>query len=344
MRRLIIPVSVLAVLAGCLKFESDGIYACDPETMKDCLVCDASGWCQDFAPRRLGASALLSMSGSGPDSVWAVGESGKAFFWNGTRWADRSLASKETLNSVWAASPDEVWVSGDNATWARWDGTRWTEGRITNDTWSYNSTTYPRTIYGLTAIGGTKANYHFLFTADSAGAILLWNGSDWDLYYDTLDSAAWWGIATASDGTTYFVGENNDTGEPRFAWDAYIGNAPAPVDVTSATTHGLRAAVANGTGDAWIAGMDGMFHWSGTALEPQSAPSGAGLWATCSPGPDELFAVGSQGRVLHYATGTWTEVAQPFTSVTLFGAYCTQSEIFAAASDGIVLRRKLPLQ
>jgi len=347
MRRLL-ALAAVAALSGCVKFDSGGIYACDPETGKDCLVCDAgSGWCQDYAPKKLGATTLLSMSGSSPDAVWAVGVGGKALLWNGSRWVDKSPPTAVDLNSVLARASNDVWAVGADATWAHWDGNAWHVETIAPFT-----TPFARTIFSLFSVGGVNNTEHdVVYAGDSGGAILKWNGSAWDLLYDTPDTVAWWGISTAAgDGSTHFVGEVNkkslDNGDPNpdYGKARYVR-----VDSSDAVTdsglpvptidHPLRGVAAAASDDATAAGQDGVFHWDGAALGNVFAPTGAGLWAICAVAADDLWAVGDNGRVAHYTTDLgWKNVTQPFTSPILYGLYCSPTEIMAAAEDGTVLR------
>ena len=347
MRRLL-PL-LAAALAGCVQFSKDGLYACEPETGKDCLVCDAgSGWCRDYTPRKLGATTLLSMSGSAPNEVWAVGTGGKALFWNGSRWSDRSPPTSVDLNSVLARTSTDVWAVGADATWAHWNGTGWHVDTIRP------FTSPARTIDSLFAVGGvSNTQFDSVYAADSAGAILSWNGSTWELVYDTPDVVAWWGISTSvSDGSTHLVGEvnkkylddadtvpNPDYEKARYAWlDSSNSVTDSGLPVPS-VDRPLRGVAATSSDDALAAGQDGVFHWDGAGLTNVVAPTGAGFWSICVLAADDMWAVGDNGRVAHYASDlAWHNVTHPYTGLILYGLYCSPGEIMAAADDGTVLR------
>ncbi len=343
MRRLLALLALAPPLAGCLQFAPDGIYACDPATMKDCLVCEGGGsqltaaaWCRDYAPHALGVAVLNSMTGAGSDAVFVAGSGGKVIRWNGTRWVDEGVPTVATFNYAWARSASDVWAVGDGATWAHFDGTSWTVGDIAQTTWPTFGTV---AIQALMAVAGsTGANYTEVFALDSNGAILDTAdvGASWTLQAVEQPNVLWWGAWRAVDGTSFFVGQNG----------AFVVAKPSQpmTRVTSPLIpNDIRAVLGRNSTDVWVGGADGIFHWDGLALAP--ATSGVSIWGMCSPAPGEYFAVGDGGAVLHLlpsGSGSWQPVAQP-TQERLYAVYCTPGEILIAAESGIVLRRKLPL-
>jgi hypothetical protein len=65
--------------------------------------------------------------GLSPTDVWAVGEGGTAFHYDGSTWFDRSLPPMSTnLYGVWGASSDDIWAVGTDAGIVHWDGMSWT--------------------------------------------------------------------------------------------------------------------------------------------------------------------------------------------------------------------------
>lgn len=86
--------------------------------------------------------ALARVSGSGPNDIWAVGDS-VLLRYNGTQWTtipmtgelqfmiSRVPSQLQGLFQVglWARSPTEVYLGGDSGGLARWNGQEWTEMR-----------------------------------------------------------------------------------------------------------------------------------------------------------------------------------------------------------------------
>jgi hypothetical protein len=75
--------------------------------------------------------------GRAPNAIWAVGDHGKAFYYDGTRWSATQTGDDASLTDVWASSPSDVWAVGtitgsassarapyhyDGASWSRVDG------------------------------------------------------------------------------------------------------------------------------------------------------------------------------------------------------------------------------
>ena len=57
--------------------------------------------------------------------VWAVGNAGKAFHWDGTAWTEVSSGLAVNLYSVRGDTAGKVWATGDNGLVLRWTGSGW---------------------------------------------------------------------------------------------------------------------------------------------------------------------------------------------------------------------------
>jgi cobalamin biosynthesis protein CbiD len=66
-----------------------------------------------------GKRALTDIWGSGPDSVWIVGEAGSILRWNGSAFELESSAPSEDLKAVWGHASGVVWAVGSNETLLR---------------------------------------------------------------------------------------------------------------------------------------------------------------------------------------------------------------------------------
>jgi hypothetical protein len=70
--------------------------------------------------------ALLGIWGSGPNDVWAVGESGTIrHFTGGPEWEIVSSSAGRTLRSVWGSGSNDVWAVGEAGAILHWDGAAW---------------------------------------------------------------------------------------------------------------------------------------------------------------------------------------------------------------------------
>jgi hypothetical protein len=71
---------------------------------------------------------LTAVWGSGPNDVWAVGESGAVRHWtNATpkRWEIVEVPTERDLRAVWGTGPNDIWVVGDFGTILHFDGVSW---------------------------------------------------------------------------------------------------------------------------------------------------------------------------------------------------------------------------
>jgi hypothetical protein len=81
---------------------------------------------EDWTVTTHGSDDLAAVSGSSETNVWAVGEKGTAWRWNGAIWVPGLLPASEDLRGVWVASPDEAHtISAGKA--FRWNGSSWAE-------------------------------------------------------------------------------------------------------------------------------------------------------------------------------------------------------------------------
>jgi len=106
---------------------------------------------------------VLSIWGSGPSDVWAVGAG--AQHWDGAKWTrvDTGSGSNE-LHALSGSASNNVWAAGDGGTVVRWNGLGW------------SAVTRPTTddLYGIWVAGPNE-----VYVAVWSGQIWYWNGSTW---------------------------------------------------------------------------------------------------------------------------------------------------------------------
>jgi len=71
--------------------------------------------------------ALFKIWGTGPNDVFAVGQSGVIIHFDGTEWTQQRAGTTEDVISLWGTGPDDIVAVGGRANGlvARWDGERW---------------------------------------------------------------------------------------------------------------------------------------------------------------------------------------------------------------------------
>lgn len=69
-------------------------------------------------------SPLRAIAARASDDVWAVGDGGAAWRFDGAAWARVETGVTSDLRDVWSLSRDDAWAVGDDAA-LRWDGAAW---------------------------------------------------------------------------------------------------------------------------------------------------------------------------------------------------------------------------
>ncbi|GAA3839173.1 hypothetical protein GCM10022243_01980 [Saccharothrix violaceirubra] len=87
-----------------------------------------TAWRVEDLPGIAAAASLAGISATGPDDVWAVGNSAGrplVLHWDGTRWHLRTPPAIPWAKAVLALAPDDVHVVGAGPDVLHWDGTDW---------------------------------------------------------------------------------------------------------------------------------------------------------------------------------------------------------------------------
>lgn len=71
--------------------------------------------------------AFFKVWGTGPDHAFVVGDSGVILGWDGNEWTQMPSGTTADLISLWGSGPDDIVAVGgrSNATVLRWDGSSW---------------------------------------------------------------------------------------------------------------------------------------------------------------------------------------------------------------------------
>lgn len=192
----------------------------------------------DHQPQ-IGESPLLSISGSAPADVWAVGERGTVMHWDGSSWSQDSLPTLKTLRAV-RAEPQTVWVVGDTGSILQ----------RTGGSWKFVPSGTSADLYGVFSLGDTDA-----WAVGSKGAIVHFDGTAWTAAASgtTLDLRGVWGRA-AND--LWAVGQAGTL----LHWDGAAWKS-----VTSGSGADLLGIRAAGPGGAAAYGTGGtILRWDGT--------------------------------------------------------------------------------
>ena len=286
----------------------EGRRACDPSCRwlpcRD-LVC-AGGWCwRNPLPQ---GNNLNDVRGSGPDDVWAVGDTGIILHWDGTEWSDRPSGTRENLRGVWAAAPDDAWSVGDSGTVLHWDGASW------------SSVDDPVLDRSYQEVWGTAGDDVWIGGRDR---LQHWNGTGWSsagIWVGFEGVAGIWGSGSADVWAATVDGR-------LFRWDGASWaevSTPRPASFEELWGSGRDDVWAVGRTDDWDR-MPGplILHWDGSSWSvSHEEPGGARRGCMSVTGSARAMPGPVGRRALHWDGVAWTPVAgAPPEVANLFGLW-----------------------
>jgi hypothetical protein len=294
----------------------------------------ASTDCSTVATLLETSPALVSVWGSGPDDVWAVGTviqgspataSPTMLHWDGSLWSSVESGTTHPLWSVWGSSADDVWAVGDFGTIVHWNGSAWSAssdglsgslnsvwGSSADDVWAVDTNGaivhWDGAAWSVSTGVSSKALYHLwgsapddVWAVGDAGTIVHWDGTAWSPSASGTASALW-GVWGSSSSDVYVVGNTPTGGATILHWNG------AAWSTVSTPADGYPNGVwGSGPDDVWVVG-NSILHWDGATWSTVSSPTAnylAGVWGS---GPGDAWIVGATGTLLHWNGTTWSVV------------------------------------
>ncbi len=312
----------VALLTACAGSEpASGAQAVPPDA-----DAGADAGVAEAPPAPTAFSGVLSLWGSGPDDVWAVGEGGLVFHRGPGGWQAVPSGTTNALNAVHGAGPSDVWAAGEQVI-LHFDGTAWSTvleqpSELYLGAWSNG----PRDVW----IVGTALDV-------VAGVVLHWDGQTWSSGATSRATSLWevwssggddvWTVGTAAGGTGYMIhgkamnfsrlpfegaplrgiwGQAPDDlwvvpyHAPLQRWDGVAFSQPSgTADLSLMSVHGT------GPADVWSVGLHGaILHWDGAAWSRSDSGTTDHLITVWAASPQEAWAAGGS-TVLHWSGGRW---------------------------------------
>jgi hypothetical protein len=260
---------------------------------------------------------LNGVWGSSGSDVFAVGDSGSIFHYDGTAWSAVASPTPNNLNGVWGTAGSYVFAVGDNGTILRYDGLNWLTipsattnnlnrvwGNSDSDVftvgdsgtilhydgivWSAVDSPTPNNLNGVWGTAGSD-----VFAVGNVGTILHYNGSIWSSIVSgtTENIKAVWG---SSSSNVYALGSNGTF----LYYNGYNWSAPM-AGFFAYNFNGLWVTPSSVLFDVCDGGIIGYFGGSppGRLMDSGTTENLYDVWG--SSGAD-VFAVGSNGTILHY--------------------------------------------
>jgi len=226
-------------------------------------------------------------------------------------WEEAFVSPSTGMNFAVAVDPDGGLFLASHEAMSRWQGTEWTQLPVGG-------------IRNLAAPGVDNA------WAAGRNGLLRWDGEAWNKVEGMGGARAVWASATdVWTAGTGFVAHSD--GQTWTRHDLDLGrNYP-------------KSIAATGAEDAWfLAGIDTVWHWNGSALEPIAIPEelrGNRRARALGAAEGELWVVGSGGLVLRYANDEWLPMHAPGADL-LFGIEIGDEDVVVYGRNAILRRNR----
>lgn len=295
------------------------------------------------------AATFNDIWGTSSADVFVVGTDGTILHNDGAGWVAMTSGTTYSLNGVWGSSSDDVFAIGDHGTILHYDGSSWSgmnspTVNSLNGIWGSS----PADVY---AVGEGTTLLHYdgsLWTAIELGINANWNtiwGSSasnirggGDAGYMLCNLGSGWGFcgtASTSDDLYGMWGSSST--------DVYWVGSGGVIHydgIKIAKTYSSAVALNDVSGSSWnnifAVGMNGrIIHYDGSAWTVMGSGVTDQLNGVWSSSQDNAYAVGAFGTILHYDGSAWST---DLTSPSLYGIWGSSSEdVFAVGERGTIL-------
>jgi hypothetical protein len=260
---------------------------------------------------------LLDAWGTSGISVYAAGERGNVFHFDGVDWTSTKI-SWGALSAVWGVSETEVYAVGnwqvdsileecedppcnyracevlsfDGATWSRMG--RFTHGWI-KGIWGSSGD-------NLFAVGSVEVyrsrNYY-----EGYRLILRWDGAAWNTMVDGTTSGRFNDVWGSSQNDVFAVGD---------AGLIFRFDGSAWTEMASGATTPLYATWGSSGTDVFAVGENGtILHFDGESWSPMASGTANSIMNVWGSAMDNVFAVGDAGVILGYDGERWRQMKSP---------------------------------
>jgi hypothetical protein len=280
--------------------------------------------------------SLFGIAGSGSGAtadVYAVGANGRIVHsTGGSSWAvEADNMITQQLNAVWLnTATAEVFAAGDSGVVLRKKNNSWTAER-------------PPTSSHLTSLWGSATE---LWAAGARGAIMhrdsagMWKAEAVGMTGELL--SALWGTERDGQATVYAVGNlgtilRRDKG----TWQQVSQRV---------TSLALNSVWARNPDEVYAVGSEGMiFRRSGvgaqgrwqqvTGVATSSSFNAVAGYATSATSQADVYAVGTDGTIVHKSGGTWAIEGATLTSGELTAVWVGSDSVYVVGRGGRVFRK-----
>ncbi|WP_394850159.1 hypothetical protein LZC95_22215 [Pendulispora brunnea] len=279
-------------------------------------ACVAKTW----TGKKVTPQAIMGIWGTGKNDIYTVGLGGIYHFDGSGEWKPQSSqpkAGKAKGASLMGPSPQSIIAIGGGAPYLMTSPEHWTPWNELGSCADAQAV-WANGLDDIYAVG-TNAICHSK------------NRGPFTTKFQPPDTmSAVWGSST---GTIYAVGSGNTA--PGIIYASTGDDVWKQVGNTHAALYGIW-----GTGDdIYAVGATMILRKHGTGeFVQQDTPTGGTYYGVWGSGPDDLYIVGSRGRILHSSNGSvWTEESPSADAVDFYAVWGTgPDDVYAAGatSDG----------
>ena len=265
---------------------------------------------------------IRDIDGSSLNNVWAVGNGGNTWRWEGVAWESVPSGTAIQLNAVVVIAESDVWAVGNDGAILHWDGATWDQmvSPVTNDLFALWAIS-PNDVWAV----GTITSAH-------------WDGNSWTTPA-TAPSAQMSGVWASGPNDVWSVGTNLAGSSRVNHWD---GNGWT--QIASPGLYNVDAVVGTGAGQMWAFGWDWVdgfaLKWNGTDWVDEPIPTVAWLHDGYALSNNDVWATGLEGTVIRWNGQQWS--AHVIDPADVFRAVWAHQDgggtrVWVAGSDGRLL-------
>ena len=269
----------------------------------------------------------LSVWGSSPTDVFAVGEPGTILRYDGTTWSKMDSGTTALLFDVWGTSPSDVFAVGD--TILHYDGSTWSRMEIA---------TVAIERVKLSGVWGTSSSDVFAVGSirnddwSLEGAVLHYDGTTWSrmeiatVVLDHLSRLS--GVWGTSSSDVFAIGKGISRYSITRTILHYDGTTWSTMD--SGVTSLLSDVWGTSASDVFAVGDEGtILHYDGSTWTVMDSGTTAELFDVWGSSSHDVFAVGGRNTILHYDGSKWSTMSSGTTNLTLYGVWgSSPSDVF----------------
>jgi hypothetical protein len=173
---------------------------------------DGKKWATDYVHRNIAPNGVW---GFGNNNVWACGQEGRIWNYNGTEWKQSIWFTKQNwdvgFQEIWGDTPNSIYAVGyadsasaRHAEILKWNGSAWREIRIPNfETYGFIK---------IRRAANQQGNYFLLGWGEKSNggdllALFEFDGENiWKIYEGDFDSQSWSNIERIGDEIFFMIG------------------------------------------------------------------------------------------------------------------------------------------